>query len=418
MNKNFEYDYIHSQKCTESVQNSLSAQSAQSCSGEKITKIPMNKVEEFKEHIFGIDRMNCSFPIVDMATGEVLLDVEQIKRRLKTMSHIKSEFKKDLHEQSFNPIEDITEDEYDIVLEDINHSEKLVGTLGRLPVKVTIKNDYISLDFTMANIIHGHNANPTEVSHIEQLCDIVSKHVGINIMDAYINQVEYTFGIKTNQSLSSILESLGNLGKTKGFIAPYGKRWTNIGHSSSLQVYSTNLKNKLKSSQGFAKRSKELKKLEEKGFDMIRIENKRKYGFTKDSLTSLPTVRNLTDPNFILQELMLIRSLFGKIIKNKSKLCVKALEEVDIYKLISEFQCPKSESEKMLLAIGWAYSQDIMRNSYVDIKMRNKNRLNDLYESCEADMMDMIKNYSIPQHFHDRALEVIEHYIATFEEAT
>jgi hypothetical protein len=33
-------------------------------------------------------------------------------------------------------------------------------------------------------------------------------------------------------------------------------------------------------------------------------------------------------------------------------------------------------------------------------------------------MLDIIKNYSIPQHFHDRALEVIEHYIATFEEAT
>jgi hypothetical protein len=417
MNKNFEYDYIHSQKCTESVQNSLSAQSFQSCSGEKITKIPMNIVEEYKEHIFGIDRINCSIPTVDMASGEIIVDVEQIKKRLKSMSFIQSDFKKDLVDQAPNPFEDISEDEFDIELEEINHYEKLVGTFGKLPVKVTIKNDILTLDFILANIVYGHNANPTEISQIEQLCGIVSRYVGIDIMSAYVNQVEYAFGIKTNQSLSSILDSLGSLGNSEKYIAPYGIRWTNIGYSSSLQVYSTNLKNKLKSSQGLAKRSKELESLEKKGYDMIRIENRRRYGFRNDVLTTLPFLSSLFDPNFILQELMLIRSLFGKIIKNKSKLCVETLEEVDIYKLMSEIKCP-SELTKLIMAIGWAVSQDIMRNGYEDIKMRNKYRLNHVYESCEANMLDIIKNYSIPQHFHDRALEVIEHYIATFEEAT
>ena len=417
MNKNFENDYIHSQKCTESVQNSLSAQSFQSCSGEKITKIPMNIVEEYKEHIFGIDRITCSIPTVDMASGEIIVDVEQIKKRLKSMSFIQSDFKKDLVDQAPNPFEDISEDEFDIELEEINHYEKLVGTFGKLPVKVTIKNDILTLDFILANIVYGHNANPTEISQIEHLCGIVSKYVGIDIMSAYVNQVEYAFGIKTNQSLSSILDSLGSLGNSDKYNAPYGIRWTNIGYSSSLQVYSTNLKNKLKSSQGLAKRSKELESLEKKGYDMIRIENRRRYGFRNDVLTSLPFLSNLLDPNFILQELILFKSLFGKIVKNKSKLCVEALEDIDISKLISEFKRP-SEFQKMLMTIGWAHSQDILRNCYPDIDLTNKKRLTNVYESCEADMLNMINNYSIPQHFHDRVMEVIEHYIATFEEST
>jgi hypothetical protein len=232
-----------------------------------------------------------------------------------------------------------------------------------------------------------------------------------------VNQVEYTFGIKSNQSLSNILDSLGSLGKGEMYIAPNGIRWANIGQSSSMQVYSTNLKNKLKSSQGLANRSKELEELEKQGFDMIRVENKRRYGFKKDAISSLPIVSDLTVPDFILQELILFKRLFSKINKNKSKLCVNALEDVDISKLISEFQCP-SEFQKMFMAIGWAYSQDIMRNSYQDINMRNKYRLNHVYESCEDDMLNMINNYSIPQHFHDRVMEVIDHYIKSFGGAT
>lgn len=406
--------YIHVENRSFSDRNSLSAKSELSINGDKIIKLPMNQKEAIREHIFGIDRMVCSVPVYDISTGEVMVDIDKIKRKLKSFSFIQSEFKNDIIGNLNDQSDYFLDDDYDIDLEEVKHYEKLVGTLNKLPVKIILKNDILMLDLTLSNILHGNNSNPTEISEIEKLCDIVSGCLGIDILNAYLNQVEFAFGIKTNQSIPNLVDSLGNLGCGDKHSSPNGTRWTGIGHSSSIQVYSTNLKNKLKASKGLSTRSTELKELEELGYDMVRIENRRRYGFRRDVLCNLPFVSNLKDPNFILEELYLFSVLFGKVIKNQSKISIQALEHVDIDDMVLKIQKP-GDCRKILFAIGWAYAQDILRNNLTNISMNYKNRLSKLFDQCQSYMDDMISNHSIPQHFHDKGMEVIRHYVQLFE---
>lgn len=410
----FNNDYIHSQNSTESVQNSITAQSNQSISGDKITTLPMNQNVEFKEHIFGIDRMICSVPIYDMSTGEVVIDIKKLKKKLKSFSFIQSQFKNDMKEKSFETFDYFLEDDYDIDLEEVQSYEKIVGTLNMLPVKIIVKNDILTIDLTLSSIFHGNNSNPTEISDIEHLSKVVSQHIGVDILGAYLNQVEFTFGIKTNQSISNLLDSLGNLGNSDRHSSPWGIRWTGIGHSSSLQVYSTNVKNKLKVAQGVSTRSSELKELEKLGYDMIRVENRHRYGFKPEMLSTLHSVSDLIDPEFIVEELNLFKTLFSKVIKNESKLCIKELENVDIDDLVLNIVDP-TDCKNLLMAIGWTFAQDIFRNNLTNINMRNKKRLKQVFDMCQSYMLDMIHNNSIPQHFQNTVMEVIQHYIQLFE---
>lgn len=75
------YLHIHSENSTDSVQNSISAQSNLCISGDKLTTLPMIQNMVFKEHNFGIDRMICSLPVYDMTIGEVMIDIKK-KRKL------------------------------------------------------------------------------------------------------------------------------------------------------------------------------------------------------------------------------------------------------------------------------------------------------------------------------------------------
>ena len=363
------------------------------------------------EHVFGIDRLICSMPIYDEDTGEMLVDIEQLKNRLKSFSSIHTKFRDSRMNLMFDPLESSAENEFSLDEECL--SEKIVGSLDCLPIKVILKQDRLTLDFTLSKIVHGHNAFPTPIDQIEPLCAKIAEIIHIDIMNMQLKVVEYTFGIKTNQAISSIVDSLGSLGKGERFTSNNGMRWSDIGHGSSIQLYSTNKKNKKDHTLKLNERCAELKEMEQYGYDMIRLENRRMYGYRNSAYTTLNTVADITKPAFILEELDILRSLFGKVVKNSPRLNVELLQRINVFSLIESIEKP-SDFKDILAAIGWGFLLDITLNWLPRTSVRNKDRFRKLFDECDETLQRILGRHTLTEHFKDKALNVIEHYIKHF----
>ena len=365
------------------------------------------------EHVFGIDRLICSMPIYDEDTGEMLVDTKELMNRLKSLSSIHTKRRETRMSQMFDPVESSAENEFSLDNDEEWSSEKIVGSLDSLPIKVTLKQDRLTLDITLSKIVHGHNAFPTSIDQIEPLCAKIAEIINIDIMNMQLKVVEYTFGIKTNQTISSIVDSLGSLGKGERHTSNNGMRWTDIGHGSSIQLYSTNKKNKKDHTLKLNERCAELKEMEQHGYDMIRLENRRMYGYRNSTYTTLNTVADITKPAFILEELDILRRLFSKVVKNSPRLNIELLQRINVFSLIESIEKP-SDFKDILAAIGWGFLLDITLNWLPRTSVRNKDRFRKLFDECEETLQRILGGHTWTEHFKDKALNVIEHYIKHF----
>jgi hypothetical protein len=190
-------------------------------------------------------------------------------------------------------------------------------------------------------------------------------------------------------------------------------RWSDIGHGSSIQLYSTNKKNKKDHTLKLNERCAELKEMEQHGYDMIRLENRRMYGYRNSAYTTLNTVADITKPAFILEELDILKRLFGKAVKNSPRLNVELLQRINVFSLIESIEKP-SDFKDILAAIGWGFLLDILLNWLPRTTVRNKDRFRKLFDECEKTLQRILGRHTLTEHFKDKAMNVIEHYIKHF----
>lgn len=113
------------------------------------------------------------------------------------------------------------------------------------------------------------------------------------------------------------------------------------------------------------------------------------YGYRNSAYTTLKTVADITQPAFILEELDILRSLFGKVVKNSPRLNIERLERINVFSLIESIEKP-SDFKDILAAIGWGFLLDIILNWLPRTSVRNKDRFRKLFEECEETLQRIL----------------------------
>lgn len=360
--------------------------------------------------MFGLDRITCTIPKFDIQTGEILYDEEFIQSQLKSFSNVNTFANEHLQEitDTFEYFEPFVENDQDIQTEapfnTTEISSKVLGTHAKLPINIQIKQDILKVDIILPRLKSNHNAIPFPIAELPNAFEVISEALGIDFTQMKLEKVEYTLGIIDNRPIEHIVESLGEATKGKRYPMLHGARWNGIGCHSSIQVYSTNLKNKHDYLKGKGERFKELERLSEAGFDVIRIEMKKTYG----QMSNI-TVNMLLNPSFIYSEIESFKNSFKKIRKEITQLPIQGLEDVDFKDALDEVINSKDLS-KILQAVGVMFLHDLALNMIDSKSLKNKSRLFNVLSKSLKNAEEMSMKFKFEEHFHCVVMNALVHF--------
>lgn len=358
-------------------------------------------------HLFGFDKIELTSNIFNPITGEQIVDVDSIIQKL--ACSYKNECQKPVYiDQNVDHTE--TQEHSD----GSNRTKKFVkeyevfnGYLADLPVKIGYKENEFYVQLTPSRILKGHNASPIMPEDLYDTCKIVSKVLGVDLWFFNVKSVEYTLGIATKRPIKSIVESLGDSissKNTKRYPMSDGVMWLPMYKGSSVQVYSTNLKNLSDSKRNYGKRCSEFDEFKNRGLDSIRIEMKR--SFNSDNLI----LKDIINPLSILEQLKLFRKNIKSINKNVSHIHSERLKNLDLNMALSSVTNTK-DMLKFATSIGIAIIYDTMMSSLVHMKGLRRPRVINALEKGLHYFEDSISKFIIKEHFHDIIINVLDYYI-------
>ena len=360
--------------------------------------------------MFGLDRITCTIPKFDIQTGEILYDDEFIQSQLKSFSNVNTFANEHLQEitDTFEYFEPFVENDQDIQTEapfnTTEISSKVLGTHAKLPINIQIKQDILKVDIILPRLKSNHNAIPFPIAELPNAFEVISEALGIDFTQMKLEKVEYTLGIIDNRPIEHIVESLGEATKGKRYPMLHGARWNGIGCHSSIQVYSTNLKNKHDYLKGKGERFKELERLSEAGLDVIRIEMRKTYGNS-----TVFRVTELLKPEFVQCELEVFKESFRKIRKNLTQLPIQGLQDVDFLKLLNEAN-NKTQLRKIINAAGTMFLHDLAIKVIDSKRLRNKSRMYTLMSESLQKGQEITQKFKLEEHFHCVVMNALVHF--------
>jgi len=358
-------------------------------------------------HLFGFDKIELISPIFDLTTGEQIVDVDSIIQKL-SCSYT-NECRKPVYiDQDVDQIEtQENSDGSNLTKKFVKVYEVFNGYLADLPVKICYKENEFYVQLTPSRIIKGHNASPIMPEDLHDTCETVSMELGLDLLFFNVKSVEYALGIATKRPIKSIVESLGDSissKNTKRYPMSDGVRWLPMYKGSSVQVYSTNLKNLSDSKKNYGKRCSEFDQLKNRGLDSIRIEMNR--SFKSDNVL----LKDIINPSRIIEQLELFRKNIKSINKNVSHIHSERLKDLDLNMALSSVTNTK-DMLKFATSIGIAIIYDNMMSSLAHMKGVRRPRIVGALEKGLHYFEDSISNFVIKEHFHDMIINVIDYYI-------
>jgi hypothetical protein len=358
-------------------------------------------------HLFGFDKIELISPIFDLTTGEQIVDVDSIIQKL--ACSYTNECKRPVYKiQDKEQIETQENSEgYSVTKEFVKEYEAFNGYLADIPVQIGYKENDFYVQLTPSRIIKGHNASPIMPEKLYDACKIVSKVLGVDLWFFNVKSVEYAFGIATQRPIKSIVESLGDSRvskNTKRFPMSDGVKWLHMSKGTSVQVYSTNLKNLNDSKKNYGIRCSEFDQLKNRGLDSIRIEMKR--SFKSDNVL----LKDIINPSRIIEQLKFFRKNIKSIHKNVSHIHSERLKNLDLNMALSSVTNTK-DMLKFATSIGIAIIYDNMMSSLAHMKGVRRPRIVGALEKGLHYFEDSISNFVIKEHFHDIIINVIDYYI-------
>lgn len=365
--------------------------------------------------VYGFDKIVLTIPLIDPKTKHPNLDLECIQKNLSCF------YTNTYKVQKYNPIsiEDYHEDQSDSndnfneyyecegYIEFEDKYKIFNGYLKDIPVKIGHDTKDLIIQFTPSRLLNGHNAAPVNLDRIYNACDIISDVLMVDINSFYVKSIEYALGIGTNLSIESILGMLGeptNSKNSKRYPMKHGVRWTRMHNSTTIQVYSTNLKNLEDVSRNYGERCLDFENPANPNFDSIRIEM-RKY-FNNQELT----LKDLLSPKLHKKYLTLFRKNICSIHKNVSNQLPGILNNIDLKLLVRSFKNPLSML-KFATSIGIAIIYDTVQTELVHMKGIRKNAFKSTLVKYLGYFTTHISAFTIKEHFHDIILNVLDHYI-------
>ncbi len=183
-----------------------------------------------------------------------------------------------------------------------------------------------------------------------------------------------------------------------------GVKWLHMPKGTSVQVYSTNLKNLNDSKKNYGIRCREFDQLKNIGLDSIRIEMNR-Y-FKSDNVL----LNDIINPSRIIEQLELFRKNIKSINKNVSHIHSDRLKDLDLNLALSSITNTK-DLLKFASSIGIVLIYDNMMSSLVNMKGVRRPRIIAALERGLHYFEDSISNFIIKEHFHDIIINVIDYYI-------
>ena len=247
-------------------------------------------------------------------------------------------------------------------------------------------------------------AIPFPIAELPNAFEVISEALGIDFTQMKLEKAEYTLGIVHDQPIEHIVESLGNASSGDRFSMQSGARWNGLGFNNSIQVYSTNLKNKRDVRKNIGERCTELEQLSEEGLDVIRIEMRKSYPYL-----SKERVSELIKPGFFQCELEVFKDSFKKIRKNLTQLPIQGLQDVDFLTVLNKVKNSKDLS-KILIALGTMFLHDLAIKVIASRTLRNKSRLFSLLSESLLDAQEMSKKFKFEEHFHCVVMSALEHF--------
>lgn len=388
-------------------------------------------------HTFGIDRIECfafvrknGTDIYNTSTGELLISEEQLANLLGIFSdtstkvkkenteRLKSKFIKEVVDQMVDfSNNSSTLDQKELCIQDSElaslHREvgkSLKGSMKNLPIDISLKHDRLYLTFNLATIVDQHNGFPTQIEQLKERLDLVSNALGFPITNFYLRSVEYALDITTDQSIESIVNSLGAYDNKKNTrnAFEYGVRWIELSESSTIQVYSKYHKNQVYARKQKCKRSKELTDLYKQGKDSIRFEYRKKYS----KINPKHTLSDLYNPEFVVTVLKEFKREFNKINLLEFNL-LDVIKNLDLISLGQSIKTP-TDQESILQALGFAIMQKDLPDILSRKRLKNKKRFKNHLKRCQDTLEKISTEFSGKVHIKEQIFSVFALYIQEF----
>lgn len=397
------------------------------------------------DHTFGIDRIECfafvtknGTDIYNTSTGELLISEEQLANLLgifsETSTKVKedntkrllSKYTKEVAELIVDFSSESTTDQKKVCIPDselaslhkselaIMHREvgkSLKGSMKHYPIAIALKQDRLNITFNMATIVDQHNGFSTKIEQLQERLNEVSNILGFKITNFFLRAIEYALDITTDQSIESVVNSLGAYDKKKNTrnAFEYGARWIDLPESSTIQVYSKYHKNQEYARKQKCKKSKELTDLYKQGKDSVRFEFKKKYRIVNPN----HTLSDLYNPEFLVTVLKEFKKEINKINALEFNL-LDVIKKLDLTSLGQSIHTP-TDQESILQALGFAIMQKVLPDIISRKRLKNKKRFNNHLDRCQKTLKKISSEYSGMVHIKEQILSVLAFYIQVFQ---